>query len=43
MYRRHARQGFGTTHPPEIMPHIDFRFTSLMAPADAHHTELAAT
>ena len=41
IYRRHAQQGFGATHAPEKMPRIDFKFTSLMALADAHRAELA--
>ncbi len=42
IFRRHAQQGFGATHPPDTMPRIDFKFTSLMALADAHRAELAA-
>lgn len=40
IYRRHAQQGYGATHPPKAMPRIDFKFTSLMALADAHRAEL---
>jgi 2-haloalkanoic acid dehalogenase type II len=40
VHRRHAQQGFGATHPPETMPHYDFRFTSMSEMAQAHQKEL---
>ena len=29
IHRRHGRSGCGATHPPDVMPKYDFRFTSL--------------
>jgi 2-haloacid dehalogenase len=42
IYRRHAQQGFGATHPPESMPRIDFKFNSLAELAAAHRAALTA-
>jgi 2-haloacid dehalogenase len=42
IYRRHAQQGFGATHPPETMPRYDFRFESMAEMAEAHRTALRA-
>ena len=36
IHRRAGLEGTGATHPPEHMPHYDFRFTSLAAMAKAH-------
>jgi 2-haloalkanoic acid dehalogenase type II len=36
IYRRHGKQGFGATHPPEVMPHYDFQFTSMEQMAQSH-------
>ena len=40
IYRRHAQQGFGATHPPETMPKYDFRFESMAEMAEAHRAAL---
>ena len=40
IYRRHAQQGFGATHPPESMPGYDFRFGSMAEMAEAHRAVL---
>jgi len=42
IYRRHAQQGFGATHPPETMPKYDFRFESMAEFAEAHRAALRA-
>lgn len=42
IYRRHAQQGFGATHPPAMMPHYDFKFTSMADMARAHQEVLRA-
>jgi 2-haloacid dehalogenase len=39
IYRRHAQQGFGATHPPEAMPRYDFQFKSMEELAKAHQKE----
>lgn len=36
IHRRHAQGGFGATMMPAETPHIDFRFNSLAALAEAH-------
>ena len=36
IYRRHAQQGFGATHPPGAMPRYDFQFKSMEELAKAH-------
>jgi 2-haloacid dehalogenase len=36
IYRRHAQEGFGATHPPPAMPKYDFLFRSLEEMAKAH-------
>lgn len=42
IYRRHAQQGFGATHPPESMPKYDFQFRSMAEMVEAHRTALQA-
>ena len=39
IYRRHAQQGFGATHPPGAMPKYDFQFKSMEELAKAHQKE----
>lgn len=39
IHRRHAQGGFGATHPPDRMPHLDFTFTSLANMVHAHAQE----
>ncbi len=41
IHRRHTQGGFGATMQPADMPHVDFRFTSMGALAEAHRRELA--
>ena len=41
IHRCHAQPGFGATHPPETMPHYDFRFTSMGDMVRAHQNEIA--
>jgi 2-haloalkanoic acid dehalogenase type II len=41
IHRRHDTGGFGATMQPAEMPHVDFRFTSMAALAEAHRQELA--
>jgi 2-haloacid dehalogenase len=36
IYRRHAQEGFGATHPPSAMPKYDFLFRSMEEMAKAH-------
>jgi 2-haloacid dehalogenase len=40
IYRRHAQQGFGATHPPETMPKYNFQFTSMADMVKAHQEAL---
>lgn len=40
IYRRHNKTGFGATHPPMHMPHVDFTFTSMQEMANAHQIAL---
>jgi 2-haloacid dehalogenase len=40
IYRRHAQEGFGATHPPEEMPKYDFQFKSMGEMAKAHQEAL---
>jgi 2-haloalkanoic acid dehalogenase type II len=40
--RRHDTEGWGATMPPPGTPHVDFRFESMAALAQAHRDELAA-
>jgi len=39
--RRHNTDGWGATMPPPGTPHVDFRFESMAALAQAHRDELA--
>ncbi len=39
IHRRHGRQGFGATRPPEATPYTDFTFPSLAAMVEAHRAE----
>ena len=39
--RRHNAEGWGATMPPPGTPHVDFRFESMAALAQAHRDELA--
>lgn len=39
--RRHDTEGWGATMPPPGTPHVDFRFESMAAMAQAHRDELA--
>ncbi|WPB58930.1 haloacid dehalogenase type II [Xylophilus sp. GOD-11R] len=41
--RRHATEGWGATMPPPGTPRYDFRFESMIAMAEAHRAEWAAT
>ncbi|MDQ2137885.1 haloacid dehalogenase type II [Alcaligenaceae bacterium A4P071] len=40
--RRHNADGWGATMPPPGTPHVDFRFESMAALAQAHRDELAS-
>ena len=40
IYRRHAQEGFGATMNPGEMPHVDFRFNSMLELVKAHQDEL---
>lgn len=42
IHRRHAAEGFGATLTPGKTPHVDFRFTSMAALAEAHRDAVAA-
>jgi 2-haloacid dehalogenase len=42
IHRRHAESGFGATMNPGTPPHIDFRFTSMAALAEAHRLAAAS-
>ncbi len=39
IHRRHGKEGFGATMHPGAMPHVDFRFESMAALAEAHRRE----
>lgn len=39
IYRRHAKEGFGATMPPDQLPTYDFRFNSMAELAEAHRLE----
>jgi 2-haloalkanoic acid dehalogenase type II len=43
VHRRAGKEGHGATHPPEVMPHYDFHFTSLAEMAKAHQEALRAS
>ncbi|CAM3832579.1 S-(-)-azetidine-2-carboxylate hydrolase [Pseudomonas reidholzensis] len=40
IYRRHGKEGYGATHVPSRMPHVDFRFNSMGEMAEAHKQAL---
>jgi 2-haloacid dehalogenase len=40
IYRRHAQQGFGATMNPGEMPHVDFKFNSMLELVKAHQEQL---
>lgn len=40
IYRRHAQRGFGATMDPGRMPHVDFKFNSMLELAKAHQEQL---
>ena len=40
IYRRHDQQGFGATINPGEMPHVDFKFTSMLELVKAHQEQL---
>jgi putative hydrolase of the HAD superfamily len=40
IYRRHAQRGFGATMDPGQMPHIDFKFNSMLELVRAHQEQL---
>lgn len=40
IYRRHAQRGFGATMDPGQMPHVDFKFNSMLELAKAHQEQL---
>ena len=40
IYRRHAQRGFGATMDPGQMPHVDFKFNSMLELAQAHQDQL---
>ncbi len=42
IHRRHAKGGYGATRPPEAVPDVDFRFTSMAELADAADDAFAA-
>jgi putative hydrolase of the HAD superfamily len=42
IYRRHEQEGFGATMRPDVMPHYDFRFTSMADLVKAHQQTLRA-
>jgi len=39
IFRRHGQDGFGATMKPAVMPHLDFKFSSLAEMAAAHEHE----
>jgi len=39
IYRRHAQRGFGATMDPGQMPHVDFKFNSMLELAKAHQDQ----
>ena len=39
IYRRHAQRGFGATMDPGQMPHVDFKFNSMLELARAHQEQ----
>ncbi len=40
IYRRHAQEGFGATHPPAEMPRCDFQFKNMEEMVKAHQETL---
>lgn len=40
IYRRHAEHGFGATMDPGQMPHVDFKFNSMLELVRAHQEQL---